>query len=272
MPPVEEFALDHLLGPAEAPFVFNCEDLWQHQDPLLDVMRRCYGHRPVDSLGGSYGWSVRYRQIEDYAAAGINTLGEYIDAFRAGTPGLPYLRHLSVYRAMPELRQYIRTPAEFRPNWVDRRWLDRFSGPEFFIGQAGSTFGNLHQDHASVHVGFVQLEGAKEFTVLPPEDGASLYRMRGRQFPFQLRNSALRLDTLTDYATYPDLRYVSPQKFTLCAGQALFLPADWWHTTRNLTDSVSFTIRIVNSSNIGACVLRHLEGLPYTLSKAFGGN
>jgi len=39
------------------------------------------------------------------------------------------------------------------------------------------------------------------------------------------------------------------------------LPADWWHTTRNLTDSVSYSVRIVNGSNIGALIARHVEGL-----------
>ncbi len=267
MPPVEEFALDHLLGPIDTPFAFDFDGLWQHADPLLDVMQRLYGERRVDSFGGSYGWSVRYRQQEDYAAHGIETLAEYLAAYRAGIAGLPYLRHVSVNRAMPELRRHIRLPAEFRPNWADHAWLDRFSGPEFFIGQAGTQFGNIHQDHASVHVGFVQLEGVKEFTLLPPADGPNLYRMRGRQFPYQYRNSAVKLDSLRDYETFPDLRYVSPQTVTLSAGQAMFLPADWWHTTRNLTDSISFAIRIVNASNIGACIMRHVEGLPHALQR-----
>lgn len=271
MPPVEEFAIDYQFGPVsfggcDEPFVFGCSNLWRHHDNPLETMQQLYGDCLLEDFGGSFGWSVRYRQQEDYAALGISTLGEYIDAFRLRAVKLPYLRHLSVNRAMPALRRYIRHPDIFRPNWVDHPWLDRFSGPEFFVGQAGTGFGNFHQDHASVHIGFVQLEGSKEFTLFRPEDGKHLYRMMGAQFPWQMRNSAVRLDNMEDYERFPELRHVKPRKITVCAGQALFLPADWWHTTRNLTDSVSYSIRIINGSNIGKAVRRHLEGLPRLLN------
>jgi len=261
MPPTIEFAFDNSFGCTDEPYVFSCNDLWQHDEPLLDVLASRYGAQPLTSFGGSYGWSVRYRQEEDYAAIGLKTMAEYIEAFRSNSVQLPYLRHLSVNRAMPELRRHIRHPQEFGPNWADFRWLDRYSGPEIFIGQENTGFGNFHQDHASVHVGFVQLEGSKEFTLFRPEDGEHLYRMQGAQFPFQMRNSAVRLEEIDSYARFPNLRYATPRKITLSAGQALFLPADWWHTTRNLTDSVSYSVRIVNGSNIGALIARHVEGL-----------
>lgn len=45
-----------------------------------------------------------------------------------------------------------------------------------------------------------------------------------------------------------------PPVVTLRAGQGLFLPANWWHSTLNLTDSISYSIsysiRIVNHSNL----------------------
>ena len=244
-----------------APAVFRYEELWQHQVPLLDYLQERYGDRSLDSFGGSYGWSVRYRQTEDYAALDVHTLGEYIDAFRAGHVKLPYLRHLSVNRAMRELHAHIRHPQAFTPNWVTHPWLDRFGGPEIFLGQAGTGFGNFHQDHASVHIGFVQLQGSKQFTLYRPEDGRHLYRMPGAQFPWQMRNSAITLERMKDLERYPDVRNATPVTITVHAGEALFLPADWWHTTRNLSDSVSYSIRIINSTNIGAALMRHVEGL-----------
>lgn len=244
-----------------APVVFPYTSLWQHEMPLLDYLREHHGQRSLESFGGSYGWSVRFKQIEDYEAIELHTLGQYIDAFQSGDIKLPYLRHLSVNRAMPDLRPHIRHPQAFTPNWVDHPLLDRFGGPEIFLGQAGTGFGNFHQDHASVHIGFVQLEGTKEFTLYRPEDGRHLYRMPGAQFPWQMRNSAITLERMKDLDTYPDLRNAEPITVRVHAGEALFLPADWWHTTRNITDSVSYSIRIINSSNIGAALMRHLEGI-----------
>jgi hypothetical protein len=251
----------------EAPRVFACQDLWQHELPLLQVLKNQYGERPLDSFGGSYGWSVRYRQLEDYAAINIRTLGEYLDAFQAGETRLPYLRHLSLNRAMPELRKHIHHPQEFGSNWVDHPRLDRLGGPELFIGQQGTMFGHVHQDQVSVHVGFVQLQGEKEFVLFPPEDGKYLDIFAGREFPYQLRNSRVRYADLQDYSRFPLLRKAHPQRIRLTAGEALLLPADWWHTTRNISDSVSYSIRIVNATNVQRTIVRHLEGFPRWLAR-----
>ena len=248
--------------PLDRPVLFNYEHLWRHSQPLLDFMAARYGDRQLDELGGSYGWPVRYRQVEDYAKLNVDTLADYIAAFKQGGTKLPYLRHLSLNRAMPLLRKHIADPREFGPNWVSAPWLDRLGGPELFIGQAGTVFGNIHQDQVGVHVGFVQLQGEKEIVVFPPEDGRYLYRIQGAQFPFELRNSRLRLDNINNHEKFPLARHASPRRIVLRAGQAMFLPSDWWHTTRNLSDSVSYNIRIVNASNAGRTLLRHIQGVP----------
>ena len=251
------------------PRLFACDDLWRGSAPLLDTLQNIYGDRPLDSLGGSYGWSVRYRQVEDYAGLKVNNLGDYIDAFKTGTTRLPYLRHLSLNRALPEIRQFIHDPDEFKPNWVSHPVFDRLGGPELFIGQAGTVFGNFHQDQAAVQVGFVQLQGEKEIILLPPENGKYLYTFAGRQFPFEPRNSELRYDDLTNFDKFPLARHLKPIKIVLRAGQALMLPADWWHTTRNLSDSISYNIRIVNSRNAATTVWRHIQGMPRLLARSF---
>jgi hypothetical protein len=249
------------------PHVFSCPDLWQHDEPILDVMLQAYGQRRLDSFGGSYGWSVRYKQEEDYAAINIHTLGEYLEAFASGGVQLPYLRHLSVNRAMPELRKHIKHPGEFGTNWANHPRLDRLSGPEIFIGQQGTMFGNVHQDQVNVHVGFVQLQGEKEFVVFPPEDSPYLDVFEGREFPYQLRNSRVRYADLKNHAKFPLLRRAHPRYIRLRAGQALFLPADWWHTTYNSTDSVSYSVRVLNGSNAGRSIASHLAGIPRWISK-----
>jgi hypothetical protein len=253
---------DKFAHKANQPYTFAYDSLWHHKISLIQTMKDLYGSRRLDSFGGSYGWSVRYRQIEDYDEINIHTLSEYLDAFESNTIRLPYLRHLSVNRAMRDLRGYIKYPKEFASNWVDHPLLDRFSGPEFFIGQAGTTFGHVHQDQAAVHVGFVQLQGEKEFVVFPPEDSPYLYKMSGREFPYQLRNSKVSYKHLNDVKKFPLLRKSSPIRIRLNAGQAMLLPANWWHTTRNISDSIGYSVRIINSSNFLQSLGAHVEGLP----------
>jgi hypothetical protein len=250
---------------SDGPVVFDYADLWQGEKSLFGTLEELYGERQLDSLGGSYGWPVRYRQVEDYEQLRINTLGQYLDAFTAGDFRLPYLRHLSINRAMPELRPMLRQPEAFTPNWADHPLLDRLSGPEIFIGQADTGFGHLHQDQVSVHVGFVQLKGKKEFVVFPPEDGRYLDTFQGREFPYEYRNSRICYSNLTNYERFPGLREARQRRIVLNEGQAMLLPAGWWHTTYNLTDSVSYSIRIINKSNVTSMLWRHLQGLPRLL-------
>ena len=253
---------DRIARSPRRPYVFPYQDLWQHSEPMLDMLKSISGDSPVGSLGGTYGWSVRYRQQEDYVGLGVNTLADYIDAFRKGDIKLPYLRHISLNRTAASIRPFIKDPVAFTPNWVTSPWLDRLGGPELFIGQAGTTFGHLHKDHANVHVGFVQLEGEKEFILFPPDDEPYVYPFQGREFPYQDRATKVRYVDLHDYERFPLLRKASPRRIVLRAGQALFMPANWWHTTYNLTDSVSYSIRIVNATNVVGCIGEHLAGLP----------
>ena len=226
------------------------------------MLKSVSGDSPLHSLGGTYGWSVRYRQQEDYVGLGVNTLADYIDAFRKRDIKLPYLRHISLNRNAASIRQFIKDPVAFTPNWVTSPWLDRLGGPELFIGQAGTTFGHVHRDHANVHVGFVQLEGEKELILFPPDNEPYLYSFQGREFPYQDRATRVRYVDLHDYERFPLLQKASPTRIVLRAGQALLMPANWWHTTYNLTDSVSYSIRIVNSTNVVGCIGEHLAGLP----------
>ncbi len=241
--------------PAE-PTVFEYDELWQHQLPMIDYIRREYGDLPLETLGGSFGSSVRNVQKKAYDEMEMRTLGQFLDAWEKGNVKLPYLRHISLNRSLPKLPQWLKLPEEFSPNWVDHPLLDRFSGPEIFFGQSGTSFGKLHQDHASVHVGFVQLAGEKEFAVLPPEASKDLPAIHGKYFPWQLRDSHIPFDAIDEVANSCGWQV---QRVRMKAGQAMFLPADWWHTTWNHEDSISYSIRIINSTNILKTLQRHLE-------------
>lgn len=255
-------------NPRELPFVFEYSGLWPHPVSLLDTLADEYGTLDFARLQGSYGWVIRYDQARNRELTTTRTLREYLAAFRAAdAPRLPYLMHLSVNRHVPRLKSRFVLPPEFLPNWADRPGLDRISGPELFIGQRGTGFGPVHIDHVAVHVGFVQLQGEKQFLLFPPEDGRYLYRFPGAQFPWQLRNSRVRDLEPATLGQMPLLRRTHPVTLTLRAGQALFLPANWWHTTRNLSDSVSYSIRIVNGTNVARTVAEYARGIPRALAR-----
>lgn len=257
---------------ALVPFVFSAPSVWQHPRPLLDVLATDFGHLDLEAMAGSYGWVIKYSQQARFRALGIRTLGEYLQLFASGVRDrpLPYVMHVSLRRNLPELLPHFVPLPEFRPNWATAGWLDRLAGPELFIGPRGSGFGPIHVDHASVHVGFYQFQGAKQFILFPPRDGRYLYRYRGAQFPYQLRNSPATGWNYTDGTRFPLIRQANPVILTLQAGQALFMPADWWHTTINLSDSVSYSIRIVNHTNVLRTVGHYLAGPGRALLKACG--
>lgn len=258
-------------GTRPEPYVFDAPSVWQHPRPLLDVLADDYGHLDLERMDGSYGWVIKYSQQAKFRALGIRTLGEYLRLFRAGATDqpLPYVMHLSVRRNLPDLLPHFVPGPAFEPNWVTAAWLDRLAGPELFFGPPGSGFGPIHQDHASVHVGFYQFLGEKQFILFPPGDGKYLYRYRGAQFPYQLRNARPTGWSYRDFARFPRLRHASPRILTLRAGQALFMPADWWHTTINLTTSASWSIRIVNGSNILRTVGHYLAGPARAIARRF---
>jgi jumonji domain-containing protein 7 len=83
---------------------------------------------------------------------------------------------------------------------------------------------------------FAQLHGAKDFTIFPPTDTRYLY-----PFPIDsLHPHVSHVDPdAPDLQAYPKFTMAQPLRFTLRAGEQLFLPAFWWHTVRSLGVSIS---------------------------------
>jgi hypothetical protein len=245
------------------PVHFAAPAAWQHPRPFAEVVRDTCGHLRLDTLGGTYSWTVRPANRAQFERAGLSTLGEYLDRFLAGDPRpLPYLAHVSVHRNLAALKRYLVPPPEFGPNWVDHPRLDRWSGPEIYIGRRGCHFAGLHVDHCAVHVGFVQLTGRKRFTAFPPSDARYLYTWRGVQFPWQKRNSAVRLFQPDWAERWPEARKAHPVVIDVGPGEGLVLPANWWHVTEVLEDGITWNVRIVNHTNVGRFVGEHLLGIP----------
>ncbi len=253
----------------DVPWVFPAADAWRHPQPFLEVVRDTYGHLALEDLGGTYSWTIRPANRDQFRRAGLTTLGAYLERFLNNDPRpLPYLAHVSVHRNLPALKRYLVPPAEFGPNWVDQPRYDRWSGPEIYVGRRGCYFAGLHVDHCNVHVGFVQLSGRKRFTVFPPSDSRYLYTWRGVQFPYQRRNSAVRLFQPDWEARWPDARQAKPQVIDVGPGQGLFLPANWWHVTEVLEAGVTWNVRIVNHTNAVRFLGEHLLGVPRGIALA----
>jgi hypothetical protein len=245
------------------PLHFAARDVWQHPQAFAEAVRESYGHLRLDTLGGTYSWTVRPANRAQFERAGLTTLGEYLDRFLGNDPRpLPYLAHVSMHRNLPDLKPYLVPPPEFGPNWVDHPRLDRFSGPEVYVGRKGCHFAGLHVDHCAVHVGFVQLTGRKRFTAFPPGDAPYLYTWRAVHFPWQRRNSAVRLFQPDWQERWPEARRAHPVVIDLGPGEGLVLPANWWHVTEVLEDGITWNVRIVNHTNVGRFVGEQLLGIP----------
>lgn len=92
-----------------------------------------------------------------------------------------------------------------------------------------------HMDHAD-NIALV-LAGRRTFTLFPPEQVANLYIGPLQSAPTGAPISLV--DVLApDYARFPRYRLAEQAAFqaTLVAGEALFLPALWWHHVQALDD------------------------------------
>lgn len=131
----------------------------------------------------------------------------------------------------------MRRPA-FRPLFDDVRPPDdlfeplRPSGASLWIGPAG-TVTPLHHD--TTNILFCQIHGRKRIELIAPHEGALLAD------PIDGFYSPVDPDTLAD-AAHPALQRVLVKRVVLAPGDALFIPAGWWHRVTALDVSISFTI------------------------------
>lgn len=217
------------------------------------TLRASCGLKPIATLVGAGGSDVLVRGRES-AVANFHahaTLGDYLDAFEAGAD-LPYLTNLCVYTNFPEMRDELETPPFFEPNWKTRWPLSALAwsrenpvGAELFLAPAGTGYGTLHYDGHSVFVGTCQYFGRKLWWLCPPEQSEYLYPMKSRFFHVS------PLDPFApDYGQFPLFVKARPYVVTLEPGDAMFVPASWWHVTHAVTPNIATIVRIVNQYNV----------------------
>jgi histone arginine demethylase JMJD6 len=182
-------------------------------------------------------------------------MGELIDKINcsSATNPAPYLRNNVFRTTFPELVEDIQPlPPYFAPNWLDRNFLlpklqqimKRGSEIEIYIGGAGAGFPVLHYDAYHTHAFLMQVYGRKKFYVYAPEQAPFLYTLK--DVPSV---SAVNDVENPDLAKFPLFAQAVPTVFVLEPGELLFVPSQWWHTTKMLSPSISLSINTVNRTN-----------------------
>ena len=169
----------------------------------------------------------------------------------------PYFRNKVLYELFPSLKQDIEPlPDYFQPNWLPDRYLVKHVGEplnrgaaiELYIGGKGGGFPVLHYDGAATHAFLMQIYGSKQFIIFGPDQDEFLYPSPEKE------NLSLVDIGKPDLKKFPLFANAVPTTFVLEAGELLFVPSHWWHTTKMLSPSITISINVANQSNWHALV------------------
>jgi histone arginine demethylase JMJD6 len=183
------------------------------------------------------------------------TMAQLIDRVLESTEEkpAPYLTNQPVYQMFPSLKADLEPmPDYFFPNWLGDQYLlksfgakmNRSGAIELYIGGKGGSFPVLHYDWGGTHAFLMQIYGRKQFVIFSPDQEPFLY-------PTQTKDGRSLLNSVEkpDLEKFPLFAKAQPTTFVLEPGEMLFIPAQWWHTTKMLTPSISVSANVVNSSN-----------------------
>ncbi|MFI5220140.1 MAG: cupin-like domain-containing protein [Bacteroidia bacterium] len=183
---------------------------------------------------------------------GEMVMEEFIDAIIADdTEAGPFLREQPLEEVFPDLANHVQpVPVYVKPNWLGGNYilprvtkrLNRESHLEInFCGRR--IFPYLHIDDLKVHAFINQHYGDKNLVVFPPDQEQFLYRVPGQRVSqvFDVDNP--------DLEKFPLFANAKPIRLVLHAGESVFMPCGWWHTTRVPGASLSTVFSIANSSN-----------------------
>jgi histone arginine demethylase JMJD6 len=194
----------------------------------------------------------RYPDKIVHTDQGDMRMADFIDAITADTavPG-PFLREQPLRDVFPDLvEDVLPTPPYILPNWLGDKYgfgrinerLNRESYIEVnFCGRR--IFPYLHIDDLGVHAFITQHYGDKEIIVFPPDQEKFLYRKSNQRF------SEIPDVNNPDLERFPLFAQARPLRIVLKAGESVFMPCGWWHTTNVPGVSLSTVFSISNKSN-----------------------
>jgi hypothetical protein len=201
----------------------------------LDFFKERYGSKPV---------YISYDKQMPFDA--------FIDAVKVSSvekPG-PYMFRLFILDVLPELFADLLPGNDYgfgrrlASPLMPRRWHRPDGFLKLLIGGPGGKFPVMHYDGDNMHAAITEIQGDKEALLFAPEDGPFLYPKAERQNLSQIEELVK-----PDFARYPLLANAQPYMTVISPGDTLFIPAQWWHTTRVLTPSVSVCTNILDTSN-----------------------
>ncbi|MBU9682176.1 cupin-like domain-containing protein [Burkholderia gladioli] len=134
-----------------------------------------------------------------------------------------YVMQQSIPQLLPELLDNLVVP-----EWIaaNRPMINLWFGRR--------TSSQLHFDYSNNL--FAQLHGSKEFALFAPDETPRLY-------PYHHDAATAHLSNVEpdrpDLAAYPDYARAEAMRFTIHAGELLFMPVFWWHHVRAPGVSVS---------------------------------
>lgn len=138
-----------------------------------------------------------------------------------------YVMQQSIPLQFPELMSEIRVP----------QWISNVRETSINLWFGRNSVTPLHYDATNNF--FAQQYGEKHFTIFAPDDTGHLYPN-----PIDSRMphlSSVDVDS-PDPRTHPKYSLARPIRFTVKAGELLFLPAFWWHQVRSPHVSTSVSI------------------------------
>jgi len=224
----------------------------EYLDPLKPVIvLGAIDHWPALGKWTPAFFRERYGSLEVTVDGKAWKLGPLIDRILASTPEnpAPYLRNQLIASWPGELSSDISPMPECtRPNYLESRLFpsrEPLTYVEAYIGGAGAAFPCLHYDNLHTHAFLMQLYGAKEYLVFPPDQSRFLYPLAG----IEANKSAIPDIENVDLNRFPLFARAEGVRFELHPGETLFVPASWWHTARILSASITVSINGVNAAN-----------------------
>ncbi|MEH6525533.1 MAG: cupin-like domain-containing protein [Sneathiella sp.] len=184
----------------------------------------------------------------------LKNMGEFINEVECSTEEnpVPYLKELPLAEYFPELMKDLEpTATAMTPNWLANNLIPKKMGTrdgfcELFIGGPGSGFFMLHYDAHYVNTFITQIQGAKDFTIVAPDDTPNVYPREDRPNMSQLKD--LSNVNLQQFPLYEN---ANPTNVRVEPGETIFVPWGYWHASRIVAPSIAVAISTANAENWG---------------------
>jgi len=180
----------------------------------------------------------------------------------------PYLRNVGVEQDFEELIPDLEPGLPYaRSNWRFSRYLpawwfrSKTTFCQFFFTGPGRGFPFMHVDYPPMHTFSALSYGRKEWVLFGPDQTPHLYAgsrggwemVSGVENPFE-----------PDLEKYPDFARAEGSIVMQEAGDVLFVPSGWWHTTRSHSPTIAVAWDHLSASSWKPFVTHKLKSEAFT--------